>query len=58
MQQPHPEPAPLRIGDRPLRMPRIEAVELSEILGRTLPVDFLAALNGQRGAALHLIGGA
>jgi hypothetical protein len=49
---------PIRIGPPPPPTPPLETIELTEILGRILPVDFLAALNGERGAALHLAGGA
>jgi hypothetical protein len=37
--------------------PPLEVVSLDEILGLVAPIDFLAALAGHRGAALH-IGGA
>jgi hypothetical protein len=36
--------------------PAIEPLELSDILGKTLPVDFLAAWAGRRGATLHISG--
>jgi hypothetical protein len=55
-QQPS-EPKPLRIGAPPPAVPLLEAVSIDEILGHVVPVDFIAALNGFRGAPLRIGGG-
>jgi hypothetical protein len=52
-----PEPAPLRIGPPPPPTPVLEALELSDVIGRVLQVDLIAALHGRRGSPLRIVAG-
>jgi hypothetical protein len=50
--QSHHKPSPLRIGDRPVRVPALESLELEDLL----PAGVIAALRRGADVPLHLAG--